>query len=254
MQDETAPPLVGGPIEDKAKKAVEDYLRSQESNVYNKILAEAVKYLPDPAQPLKELLEAMRTTLAEFGITAKNEEIAKQLSDVLPKEIVKPIAELYGILAPRMEWAMGQILDNAQIAVDKLRNDLLAPVEAKIRELFHTLFVAVTKKAAEIIAKLVEAAVKKVIEIVTPILQRIVAAIVAAIATAIATAIAAMIELVNTLGRMALKFAKAVAYWIARKIVMFVCKSILRVIGFLFGVPSGAIEMSMMEAEAMMPA
>jgi hypothetical protein len=254
MQEGAAPPLLGGPLEDKARKAVEDYLRGQETNVYNRVLAEALKHLPDPAQPLKELIETMRTTLAIFGITAQNEEIAKQLAAIMPQEIVKPIVELYGVLVPRMEWAMGQILDNAQVAVDQLRNALLAPVEAKIREIFHLLFTAVTKKAAQIIGKLVDAAVTRLIEIVTPILQRLVATVMAALLMAIGMAVAAMLELVNTLGRMALKFAKAVAYWIARKIVMFVCKTILRLIGFLFGLPAGAVEASLMETEAMMPA
>jgi hypothetical protein len=118
-----------------------------------------------------------------------DEELAKQLRAVLPQEIVKPIAELYGVLAPRFEWAMTQLLDNAKANVDALRDAVLAPVEARIRELFHVAFTAVTKKAAQLIARAVDAAVTKLMEVVMPIVERLVQAVLAAVAKAVAMAI-----------------------------------------------------------------
>jgi hypothetical protein len=250
MQDSTKSPLLGGPLEDKARTVVEGYLRAQESRVYDAVRAEALKHLPDPARPVKDLIDSMRVTLADFGITASDEELAKQLRAVLPQEIVKPIAELYGVLAPRFEWAMTQLLDNAKANVDALRDAVLAPVEARIRELFHVAFTAVTKKAAQLIARAVDAAVTKLMEVVMPIVERLVQAVLAAVAKAVAMAIQVMMDVVNEIGRMAFRFAKAVAMWIAKTIVMFVCKTILTIIGFLFGLPPSAVEMAWMESQA----
>jgi hypothetical protein len=243
--------LLGGPVDDKARQAVEEYLRKNESRLYDSLLAEFVKRLPDPMQPLREVVDAMRTTLAEYGITASNEEIASKLAEVLPPQIVAPLVEVHRVLAPRLEWAMGEILDKAQVGVDQLRDSVLAPIEARLREIFHAVFTAVTKKAAELIGRLVEAAVNKLLEILKPLFARLIAALMTAVITAVGMVLTAMLEIVNAIGRVVFKFARAVAMWIAKKLAMFFTKLVLRLFCFLFGIPAWQMEISWMETEAL---
>lgn len=253
MQDDvTSPAAVGGPLDEKVQRAVDDYLRTHESRLYDAIRGEVLKQLPDPMQPLREVIDATRATLAEYGITASSEEVAAKLALVLPQEIVQPLVDVHALIAPRLEWAMGQILDNAQIAVDKLRDAVMAPIDARLREIFHTVFIAVTRKAAELLGRVVGAALQKLIDALVPLIQRLVATLIAAVAVAIAMAIQAMLELVNAVGRMALKMAKALAMWIARKIAMFVTKMVWKLFCFLFGVPDSQMEITWMETSAML--
>lgn len=248
-QDDEA--LLGGPVEDKAAKAVDDYLRSHEARIYEAVIGEASKYLPDPAKPLKELVDTVRATLVELGVGTSSEDVAKQLAAILPGEIVKPLVEIHRLVAPRLEWAMTEILDKASPAIDQLRDAVLAPIEAKLREIFHDLFTTVTRKAAQVIGKLVEAAVLKVLEAVKAVLARLIAAVMVAVAKAVAMAIQAMLEIVNAIGRAVFRFAKAVAMWIARKIAMFVAKTILKIFAFLFGIPGAQVDLAWMETESM---
>jgi hypothetical protein len=64
-------------------------------------------------------------------------------------------------------------------------------------------------------------------------------------------AIRALAELVDKIGRMVLRMAKAVATWIARQIAMFVLKMILKVIAMLFGIPSGYVETTWIDTQAL---
>ena len=242
---------VGGPLDDKAAKLVQDYLQKNESRIYDAIIAELVKNLPDPAKPAKELVETIRETLVQLGVGTSNEEVARQLSEILPQEVVKPLVEVHGLISPRLEWAMKEIVDKANPSIDQLRDAILAPIDAKLREIFHALFVNVTRKAAEVIGKLIVTAMMKLLEAVQAILQKLVAAVMQAVARLIAMVVQAMIEFVNAIGRMVIKFAMSVAMWIARQLAMFVIKMILRIFSLLFGISSAQFERSWMETQAM---
>jgi hypothetical protein len=250
MDEETAdsPNLQG--IEDVVRKAVEDYLRAQESRVYDAILGEVTRHIPDPTQPLRELAETMSSTLASLGVTGSPAEIAGQIGAVMPKEIVKPLVDLYGIVSPRLEWAMSEILNTSKPVVDQLRAAILAPIEGRAREIFHAAFTAVVQKVAQQLGRLADAAMAKLIEALKPILMRILEAAMAALQKMIEMAVRALIELVDKVGRMVLKAAKAAAMWIARKIAMFVIKMILKVFSLLFGFPGGYFDAAWMETEA----
>jgi hypothetical protein len=237
-------------VEDTVRKAVEEYLSRQESRVYDAILAEVTKHVPDPTQPLRELAEAMSSALAGFGVTAGAGEIMTQITAVLPKDIVRPMVDIYGIVSPRLEWAMSEILNNSKPAVDQLRAAVLAPIEARIREIFHAAFTAVAQKVAQQIGRLADAAMEKVKEALKEILLRIVEAAMAALRKIIEMAVRALIELVDKVGRLVLKMAKAAAMWIARKIAMFAIKMVLKVISLLFGFPGGYFDAAWMETEA----
>jgi hypothetical protein len=237
-------------IEDVVRKAVEDYLNSQESRIYAAILGEVTRHLPDPAQPLRELAETMSSTLKDLGVTASASEIATQIGSVMPKEIVKPLVDLYGVVSPRLEWAMSEILNNSKPVVDQLRAAILAPIEARVREIFHAAFTAVVRKVAQQVGRLADAAMAKLMEALKAILMRILEAAMIALRKIIEMAVRALIELVDKIGRFVLKTAKAVAMWLARKIAMFVIKMVLKVISLLFGFPGGYFDAAWMETEA----
>ena len=250
MEEETAnaPNLQG--IEDVVRKAVEDYLRAQESRVYDSILAEVTRHIPDPTQPLRELAETMSSTLASLGVTASAAEIGTQIGSVMPKEIVKPLVDLYGVVSPRLEWAMSEILNNSKPVVDQLRAAILAPIEGRVREIFHAAFTAVVRKVAQQLGRLADAAMAKLMEALKAILTRILEAAMVALRKIIEMAVRALIELVDKVGRMVLKAAKAAAMWLARKIAMFAIKMVLKVFSLLFGFPGGYFDAAWMETEA----
>jgi hypothetical protein len=238
-------------IQETARKVVEDYLRSQESAVYDTILAELARYVPDPTQPLRDLTETMSSTLALLGVEATPGELAAQVVEVMPTEIVKPLVDLYAVITPRLEWAMAEILKKANPAIQELRDAVLAPIEARIREIFHRAFTAVVRKVAEIVGQLAEAATAKLMEALEAIFVRLVDAAMAAMQKIMEMAIRALAELVDKIGRMVLRMAKAVATWIARQIAMFVLKMILKVIAMLFGLPSGYVETTWIDTQAL---
>src|SRR5258708_7975226 len=237
-------------IEDTVRKAVEEYLAGQESRIYNSILAEVTRHLPDPAQALRELAEAMSKTLADFGVKASAAEIVTQIGSVMPKEIVRPLVDLYGVVSPRLEWAMTEILNNTKPVVDHLRDAVLAPIEARVREIFHAAFMMVVQKVAQLAGQLADAAMEKLKQVVKAILLRLIEAAMVAVRKIIEMAVRALIELVDKIGRFVLKTAKAVAMWLARKIAMVVIKTVLKIISLLFGFPGGYFDAAWMETEA----
>jgi len=251
MEDEVVSATNLAGIEDTVRKAVEEYLRSQESRIYDAILAEVGRHLPDPLQPLRELAETMSSTLASLGVTASAGEIVAQLGAVMPKQIVTPLVELYGVVSPRLEWAMTEILNTSKPVLDQLRDSVLAPIEARVREIFHTAFTTVVEKVAQLVGAVAEAVMVKVREALKAILQRLVAAALAAMRKIIEMAVRALAELVDKIGRTLLKMAKAVALWLARTIAMFVIKMVLKVISLLFGFPGGYFDASWMETQAL---
>jgi|GEM_PF-7057220 len=242
---------VGGPIDDKAAKFLEDYLRTHEARIYDAIIAELTKNLPDPARPAKELVETIRETLVQLGVGTSNEEVARQLATILPQEVVRPLVEIHGLISPRLEWVMKEVINKANPAIDELRDAVLAPIDAKLREIFHAFFTSVTRKVAEVVGKLVVSALLKVLEAVQEILKKLVAAVMMAVAKLIAMIVQAMVEFVNTIGRAVIKFAMSVAMFIARKLAMFVIKMILKLILLPFGVPTSQFEITWMETQAM---
>ncbi|MCU1246256.1 MAG: hypothetical protein JWN02_2166 [Acidobacteria bacterium] len=244
-------PVRRSAVQETARKVVEDYLRAQESAVYDAILAELARYVPDPTQPLRDLTETMSSTLAILGVTATPSELAAQVVEVVPQEIVRPLADLYGVISPRLEWAMAEIVKKAKPAVSELRDAVLAPIEARIREIFHLAFTAVVRKVAEVVGHLADAAVARLMEAVEAILERLVEAAMAAMRKIIEMAVRALAELVDKIGRMVLRMATAVATWIARQIAMFVLKMILKVIALLFGLPSGYVETTWIDTQAL---
>jgi hypothetical protein len=250
MEEETTTATNLAGIEDVVRKAVEEYLRAQESRIYDAMLAEVTRHIPDPTQPLRELADAMRDALAGLGVTASTAEIINQIAVLLPKDIVQPMVEIYGIVSPRLEWAMSEILNNSKAVVDQLRAAVLAPIEARIREIFHAAFTAVAQKVAQQIGRLADAAMEKVKAALKAILLRIVEAAMVALRKIIEMAVRALMELVDKIGRMVLKMAKAAAMWIARKIAMFVIKMVLKLISLLFFFPSGYFDAAWMETEA----
>lgn len=238
-------------MDDKAAKLVQDYLQKNESRIYDAIIAELTKDLPDPAHPAKELVETIRVTLVQLGVGTSNEEVARQLTEILPQEVVRPLVEIHGLIAPRLEWVMKEVIAKANPAIDELRDAVLAPIDAKLREIFHLFFTTVTRKASEVIGKLVAAAVMKVLEAVRAILQKLVAAVMQAVAKLIAMIIQAMVEFVNAIGRAVIKFAMSVAMWIARQLAMFVIKMILKLLTLPFGISSAQFDITWMETQAM---
>src|SRR5690348_8302575 len=118
---------VGGPMDDKAAKFLEDYLRTHEARIYDAIIAELTKNLPDPARPAKELVETIRETLVQLGVGTSNEEVARQLATILPQEVVRPLVEIHGLISPRLEWVMKEVINKANPAIDELRDAVLAP-------------------------------------------------------------------------------------------------------------------------------
>jgi hypothetical protein len=238
-------------VDDKAAKLVEEYLRKNEGRIYDAIVAEMTKNLPDPAHPAKELVETIRVTLVQLGVGTSNEEVAKQLATILPQEVVRPLVEIHGVIAPRLEWVMKEVIAKANPAIDELRDAVLAPIDAKLREIFHLFFTTVTRKAAEVIGKLVEAAVLKLLEAVRAILEKLVAAVMLAVAKLIQTIVQAMIEFVNAITRTVIKFAMSVAMWIARQLAMFVIKMVLKLLFLPFGISTGQFEITWMETQAM---
>ncbi|HEV8434174.1 MAG TPA: hypothetical protein VGR95_12235 [Thermoanaerobaculia bacterium] len=244
-------PRSGGPIDDKAAKFLEDYLRTHEARIYDAIVAELTKSLPDPARPAKELVDTIRETLEQLGVGVSSEEVAKQLSTVLPQEIVRPLVEVHGLIAPRLEWVMKEVVAKANPAIDQLRDAVLAPIDAKLREIFHAFFTTVTRKVAEVIGKLVVSAMLKLLEAVRAVLEKLVAAVMQAVAKLIAMVIQAMVEFVTMITRAVIRFAMSVATWIARKLAMFVIKMILKLLFLPFGLPASQFEITWMETQAM---
>ena len=244
-------PRSGGPIDDKAAKFLEDYLRAHEARIYDAIVAELTKNLPDPARPAKELVDTIRETLEQLGVGVSSEEVAKQLSTVLPQEIVRPLVEVHGLIAPRLEWVMKEVVAKANPAIDQLRDAVLAPIDAKLREIFHAFFTTVTRKVAEVIGKLVVSAMLKLLEAVRAVLEKLVAAVMQAVAKLIAMVIQAMVEFVTMITRAVIRFAMSVATWIARQLAMFVIKMILKILFLPFGLPASQFEITWMETQAM---